>query len=201
MKKEIPLQTKICIAISDFLTGYWWAVILALVGGWYVFSSWIETKNGRAKWHAFLLKLPIVSELIMMINVGRFCSTLSTLLASGVPILVSMRIVKNLVSNVHMQKAVEEAQEFVKEGASMVTPLAKSGHFPPMVTHMIGLGEKAGEMEPMLKIVAENYESQVSADLNGLTSVLEPIMMVAMGVVVAFVVFSVVVPIMEMNTI
>ena len=83
----------------------------------------------------------------------------------------------------------------------MVTPLVKSGHFPPMVTHMIGLGEKSGEIEPMLRIVAENYENQVETNLNGLTAVLEPIMMVCMGGVVAFVVFSVVVPMMELNSV
>lgn len=201
MKRELPLQTKICIAISNFLTHYWWLVILGLVGGWYLFNRWIKTKGGEAKWHKILLKMPIAAELVIMINIGRFCSTLATLIASGVPILVSMRIVKNLVSNVHMRRAVEESQELIREGASMITPLVKSGYFPPMVTHMIGLGEKSGEIGPMLKIVAQNYEDQVESKLSGLTSTLEPIMMVGMGVVVAFVVFSVVVPIMELNTI
>ena len=201
MKRELPLQTKICIAISDFLINYWWLVILGAFGGFYLFFFWIKTKKGESRWHKILLKLPIVSKLIIMINIGRFCSTLATLLNSGVPILVSMRIVKNLIANVHMKQAVEEAQELIKEGGSMVTPLVKSGFFPPMVTHMIGLGEKSGEIEPMLQIVAENYENQVEANLSGLTSTLEPIMMVCMGVVVAFVVFSVIVPLMELNSI
>ncbi len=201
MKKELPLQTKICIAISDFLISYWWLVLSGLVGGWFLFFRWIKTKRGESHWHKLQLKLPIVAKLIIMINIGRFCSTLATLLNSGVPILVSMRIVKNLIANVHMKKAVEESQELIKEGGSMVTPLIKSGHFPPMVTHMIGLGEKSGEIEPMLQIVAESYEDQVESNLSGLTSTLEPIMMVCMGVVVAFVVFSVVVPMMELNTI
>ena len=201
MKKELPLQTKICIAISDFLISYWWLVILALVGGWYFFNQWVKTKNGEARWHRIVLKLPIVAELVIMINIGRFCSTLGTLLSAGVPILVSMRIVKNLITNVHMRKAVEEAQNLIKEGGSMVTPLVKSGHFPPMVTHMIGLGEKSGEIESMLQIVAKSYEDQVESNLSGLTSTLEPIMMVCMGVVVGLVVFSVVVPMMEINSI
>ena len=201
MKKELPLQTKICITISNFLINYWWLVILGLFGGWYLFSRWKKTKSGESHWHKILLKLPIVANLIIMINIGRFCSTLATLLHSGVPILVSLRIVKNLIANVHIKKAIEESQELIKEGGSMVPPLVKSGHFPPMVTHMIGLGEKSGEIESMLKIVAESYEDQVESNLSGLTSTLEPIMMVCMGVVVAFVVFSVVVPMMELNSI
>ena len=200
MKRELPLQTEICIAISEFLTSYWWLVLMGLVGGWYLFQRWVETESGRSRWHRVLLRLPIVSQLVIMINIGRFCSTLATLLSSGVPILTSMRIVKNLVSNVHMRKALEEAEMLIKEGASMVKPLVRSGYYPPMVTHMIGLGEKSGELEPMLNIVSENYEAQVETNLSGLTSTLEPIMMVCMGIVVAFVVFSVVVPIMELNT-
>lgn len=200
MKKELPMQTKICIWISAFLRDYWWAVIIAGVSGFFLLRKYIATKKGEARWHSLLLKLPIIGELITMINVGRFCSTLSTLLNSGVPILTSMKIVKNLIANVHMQHAVEMAKTNVAEGASMTGPLIKSGLFPAMVTHMITLGERSGEIEDMLQIVAENYEDQVEVKLNGLTSTLEPIMMVGMGIAVAFIVFSVVVPMMELNT-
>lgn len=199
-KMELPIQTKICVWISNFLINYWWMVIIGLVGGTYFFKKWIATESGKSKWDALLLKLPIVSELVTMINVSRFCSTLATLLQSGVPILASMRIVTNLISNVHMKKAVDESRVSISEGASITGPLIKSELFPPMVTHMIKLGEKSGELEPMLKIVAENYEDQVNSKLSGLTSILEPIMMVGMGLVVAFVVFSVVVPMMQMNS-
>lgn len=201
MNKALPLQTEICIWISNFLTNWWWAVIIGLILSWNMFKKWKQTEKGRSHWDRFLLKAPIVAEIVMMINVSRFCSTLATLLNSGVPILISMNIVKNLIGNVHMQKAVSESRDAVKEGASLAGPLIKSGLFPPMVTHMVRLGEKSGELEPMLEIVAENYEEQVDSKLSGLTSTLEPIMMVVMGLVVAFVVFSVVVPMMELNTI
>lgn len=200
-KRELPLQTKICVWISNTLLNYWWALIL---GGFLIFTlvnRYIKTEKGRAKWDTLVLKLPIVAEIVTMINVSRFCSTLATLLQSGVPILASMKIVSNLVSNVHMKKAVDEARVSISEGASITGPLVKSELFPPMVTHMIKLGEKSGELEPMLKIVSENYEDQVNTKLSGLTSVLEPIMMVGMGIVVAFILFSVVVPLMELNTI
>jgi general secretion pathway protein F len=135
-----------------------------------------------------------------MINISRFCSTLSTLLNSGVPILAAMKIVTNLIGNVHMASAVDDARVAVSEGASIVGPLIKSGHFPVMVTHMIKLGERSGELEPMLTIVAENYEDQVDAKLGGLTSIIEPIMMLGMGLAVGFIVFAVVMPMMELNS-
>jgi general secretion pathway protein F len=201
MKRELPLQTRMCIWISDFLHNYWWLLIIGTFATYTFLKKYIATEKGKSQFDALVLKLPVVSTLVTMINVSRFCSTLATLLQSGVPILASMRIVSNLVSNVHMRKAVEEARVSISEGASITAPLIKSQLFPPMVTHMIKLGEKAGELEPMLQIVSENYEDQVNTKLSGLTSILEPIMMICMGIVVAFIVFSVVVPLMELNTI
>jgi general secretion pathway protein F len=201
MKKTLPIQTRVCIWISDFLKSYWWAVIIAVFASYYLFKKYIKTEKGKSNWDRFLLKAPLVGQLTMMINVSRFCSTLATLLRSGVPILTSMQIVKNLISNVHMQKAVEESRVSIREGASMVTPLKKSMLFPSMVTHMISLGEKSGELEPMLNIVAKNYEDEVDNRLNGLTSTLEPIMMVGMGLAVAFIVFSIIAPMMELNSV
>ncbi|MBC7427085.1 MAG: type II secretion system inner membrane protein GspF [Bacteriovorax sp.] len=200
MKKELPMQTKICIWISNFLINYWWLVIIGAVAGWIGTKKYLATVNGRARFDAYILKAPVISEIVTMINVTRFCSTLATLLQSGVPILVSMKIVSNLISNVHMKRAIDESRQSVSEGASLTGPLIRSELFPPMVTHMIKLGEKSGELEPMLKIVAENYEDQVNAKLSGLTSTLEPIMMVLMGAVVAFIIFSVVVPLINMNS-
>jgi general secretion pathway protein F len=201
MKKELPLQTKLCIWISDFLQNYWWAVIGGMIAFGWLMNKYIQTKGGEAKWHSLLLKLPIVGILSKMINVSRFCSTLGTLLNSGVPILTAMNIVKNLVPNVHIKDAIEKARVSVSEGSSLTGPLIQSGHFPALVTHMIRLGERSGELEPMLKIVAENYEEQVESKISGLTSILEPIMMVALGLGVAFIVFAVVVPMMSLNSV
>lgn len=200
-KKELPLQTKISIWMSNFMVDYWMIIFPALIALYILFMYYIGTPKGKKVWHMVLLKTPIVGDLTMMINISRFSSSLSTLLNSGVPILTSMRIVKNLVANVHMQKAIEESRTSIAEGASITAPLIKSGLFPPMVTHMIKLGEKSGELEDMLGIVSENYSEQVETKLSGLTSFIEPIMMVFMGLAVAFIIFSVVVPIMELNNI
>ncbi len=201
MRRDLPLQTQICIWISNFLQNYWWAVIGGSFLGWIGFKAYISTPRGQSIWHRIVIKLPIAGEIVMMVNVSRFCSTLATLLNSGVPILTSLNIVKNIVGNVHMKNAIDSSRDNVQEGASMTAPLIKSGLFPPMVTHMIKLGENSGELEPMLKIVSENYEDQVDNKLNGITSILEPILLVGMGLAVAFIVFSVIVPIMELNTI
>ncbi len=200
-KMELPIQTKLSIALSNFLVSYWWLVIIGIIGGAYLFRRYINSTAGKSNWDSLILKLPIVGILTKMINVSRFCSTLATLLNSGVPILAALSIVKNLIPNVHMREAVEKARLSVSEGASLTGPLIASGHFPPLVTHMIRLGEKSGELEPMLKIVSENYEEQVESKIGGLTSILEPIMMVLMGCAVGFIVFSVVVPMMSMNSV
>lgn len=200
MKKDLPLPTKICLAISHFLQNYWWAVLIAIPIIFAMAKKYFSTQKGRSQWHRWQLKLPIFGNIIAMVNIGRFCSTLSTLLTSGVPILASLRIVRNLITNVHMQSAVEAAKDSVSEGASLATPLINSGFFPPLVTHMIKLGEKSGELEQMLKIVAENYEDQVNTKLDGLTSVLEPIMMILLGGAVAFIVGAVIVPIMDLTS-
>lgn len=199
-KMELPLVTKICVAISNIILGYWWMIILGFIGSYLLFKKWVATPKGKSTFDSLVLKLPVVSPLVTMINVSRFCSTLATLLNSGVPILAAMRIVANLISNTHMKKAVEESRTSISEGGSITTPLVKSELFPPMVTHMIKLGEKSGELEPMLKIVAENYEDQVNSKLSGLTSILEPIMIVGMGLMVGLVVFAVVLPMMQMNS-
>jgi general secretion pathway protein F len=110
MKKELPLITKICIGISNFLVGYWWLVILGIIFTIYATMKYINTAKGQSHWHAMQLKLPILGILVKMINVSRFCSTLGTLMNSGVPILTALTIVKNLIPNVHMKDAVEKGR-------------------------------------------------------------------------------------------
>jgi general secretion pathway protein F len=200
MKKELPFITQVCIWISNFLVNYWWLVIVGILGTIYLTHKYIHTAKGESQWHALQLKLPILGIMIKMINVSRFCSTLGTLMNSGVPILTALTIVKNLIPNVHMKDAVEKARISVSEGASLAQPLIQSGYFPALVTHMIKLGERSGELEPMLKIISENYEDQVQSRISGLTSILEPIMMICLGTAIGFIVFAVVIPMMNMNS-
>lgn len=201
MKMELPWPTKVCIGISNFLQAWWWTIPPTLFFIWWAFNKWKSTESGERRWHSITINLPLFGNIIRMVNVSRFASTLGTLLSSGVPILVSMKIVKNLVANVHMKDAIDESKEAVQEGKSMAAPLKASGYFPSMVTHMISLGEKSGELEEMLTIIAENYEDQVDGKISGLTATLEPLMIVFMGGAVFFIVFSVIMPMMKMNSI
>lgn len=200
-KIELPLPTKISIAISHFLQDYWWMLIVGFFLFQYLVRKYISRGRGQRNWHRIQLRIPTIGKLIKMINVSRFCSTLGTLMGAGVPILAALNIVKNLIPNVLMKDTVEKARVNVSEGASLSKPLMDSGHFPPLVTHMIELGEKSGELEPMLSIISDNYEEQVKGQLQNATALIGPIMTVILGGLVAFVVMSVILPMMKMNQI
>jgi general secretion pathway protein F len=201
MNKEIPPLTIALMTFSDLLVDWWMLLIIGVFIGFWVFKKYIETKKGKRQWDGLKLRMPLIGDLIRMIAITRFASTMSTLLGTGVPILTAMNIAKNLVGNSLIEEAVQQARENVTEGQSIAEPLKRSGQFPPMVLHMISIGEKTGELSEMLTNVSDTYEEQVSAKIDGLTSLLEPMMIIVMGAVVALIVFAVFVPLMEMSNI
>jgi general secretion pathway protein F len=198
-KKQLPLITEIVMAISNFMVNYWWFALMSIAGFVWLLNKYISSPSGERRYHKLILSLPVIGNLSKMINVSRFCSTLGTLLASGVPILAAMNIVKNLISNVWMRDAVEKARDSVSEGLTMTGPLIESGLYPSLVTHMIKLGESSGELENMLNIISNNYQEQVETQITGLTSIIEPIMIIFMALIVGVIVFSVILPMMELN--
>ena len=199
--QALPMPTQVLLNISDFLTGYWWLAILAIAGLSYGFYRWVKTPAGRRKWHQLMLSLPIFGRVNRLVAVSRFCRTMSTLLDSGVPILSAIAIVKTVVGNDIIAEAVGKVGENIREGQSIAGPLKASGQFPPMVTHMITIGEKTGELEPMLGKVADSYDQQVENTLRGLTSLLEPLLIVVLGGVVAFIAMSLILPMLNMSAI
>lgn len=199
MGADLPFITKVLIGSSEFVQTFWPLLILFAVGGTIGFNRWRRSKAGRPKWDSFVLTIPIFGALVRMLNIARFSRTLSTLLASGVPILSAMNIVRAVLTNATLATVVDDAREAVKEGHSIADPLKASGEFPPMVTHMVSVGEKSGQLESMLGNVADSYEIQVDSKITQLTSVLEPVMIVIMGVSVAFLVFAILLPLMQMN--
>ena len=201
MNKPLPLQTKVLMAISDFFVDYWYFVIISTILSIILFLKYIRTPNGKKKWDAFVLKTPVFGPLVRMLAVARFANSMSTLLAGGVPILTAMNIVKNIVGNTLIMDAITQARENVTEGQSIADPLKRSQQFPPLVIHMIAIGEKTGELPPMLQNVAVTYEEQVNAKIDGLTALLEPAMIVGMGLVVAVIVMSIFVPLLQLNNI
>ncbi len=201
MNKPIPPMTQVLLKFSDILVEWWFLFIGAAFLIVWLFRRTISSPKGRVKWDAFKLKVPIVGPLVRMIAVTRFSNTMSTLLSSGVPILTSMAIAKNLVDNIPIAKAIAEARENITEGQSIADPLRKSGEFPPMMIHMIAIGEKTGELPDMLENIAETYEEQINTKIEAMTSLLEPLMIIGMGGAVGFIVMSVFMPLMDMMNI
>jgi general secretion pathway protein F len=197
--QELPWNTKLMIAVSNVVGGYWWLLIILGVFGFLGFRWWKATPGGRAIYDRVILKLWVIGPLARMIAISRFSKTLATMLASGVPLLRALDIVKNILGNVLLTKVVEEAKESIKEGESIAAPLRRSGEFPPIVTHMIAVGERTGQLEPMLENVAASYDVETDMKIQRLTTLLEPLMILLMGGSVAFVVFSILLPILQMN--
>src|SRR5438270_1768732 len=200
MNVTLPWTTRILIAVSSFARDYWYTMVIALPALAYGLRRWLKTPRGRRSWDRAQLRMPVFGELIRMLAISRFAKTLATLLASGVQLLTAMEIVKNIVANTLLAEVIEKARDAIREGESIAAPLKRSGQFPPLVFHMIAIGEKSGQLEEMLQNVAKSYESQVEIRVAALTSLLEPVMIVVMGVGVAFIVFSILMPIMQLNT-
>lgn len=199
-KQALPPITKAVIAFSGFIRGYWWLIIIVVILLTILFFKWIATPKGRYKWDGFLLSLPYFGTLIRKVAVGRFANTFGTLLASGVPIITAMDIVKNVVANDVIKEAIETAKENVREGEGISKPLEKSEVFPPMVIHMVEVGEQTGELENMLNRVSMAYEKEVEASVNALTAMLEPIMILIMAVGVGFALIAVLMPLVDMTS-
>lgn len=199
--ETLPFITRALLGVSDFVTGYWWLFILLGAGAAYLFRRWLATAEGRFKFDGYMLQVPIFGRLNRLVAVSRCCRTMSTLLSSGVPILSAMGIVATVVNNKVIEKAVVEASKNVTEGESLAGPLKASGQFPPIVTHMIAIGERTGELESMLGKVADAYDAEVDNMVGALTSLLEPVLILAMGGIVAFVAIAIMLPMMNMSAI
>jgi len=199
-KVTLPWTTRALIGFSTTVHDWWWAFLLFFAAVVALLVRWRRTPTGRAAWDGWVLTAPIFGSLIRQIAIARFSRTLATLLKSGVPLLTSLDIVKNIVGNVRLQAVVEDSRVAIQEGESIAAPLKRSGEFPPLVYHMVAIGERTGQLEEMLTNVANAYEAQVDTKIGALTSLLEPLMIVGMGVVVAFIVFSILMPILQINT-
>jgi len=195
----LPLPTKILMGVSGFLTNYWWLGIIFVVAGIVGARKYISTPKGRMWFDGKKLTMPLFGNVNRMVAVSRFSRTLSTLLGSAVPLLTAIDIVSKVVDNVVLKETLEKTRDMVREGQGVADQLKKSPHFPPLVTHMIGIGEKTGELESMLERVADTYDGQVDNALSALTSLLEPLMILVMAGVVSFIVMSILLPILKLN--
>ncbi len=199
MKQELPLPTTILIRVSELFQRYWPVLLIAIIFCFLAARYYVRTDKGRCRYHKWLLRLPIVGPIVEKVAIARITRTLGTLLHNGVPLLSAMEIVRNLVNNVILQQAIEEARQEISEGASITTPLARGGVFPPSVIQMISVGEQSGNLEGMLFKVAETFDSEVESSVTTLTSLLGPFMILFLAFFVGFVVLAVLLPIFEMS--
>ncbi len=197
--KALPWNTQLLVIIADIAGGYWWIVLPALILTFLLLRRWMRRPKGKAVTDRIKLRLWLVGKLVRFIAVARFARTLSTMLASGVPVLTALDIVKRVLNNTVLEKVVEDARVAIREGESIAATLKKSGEFPSMMCHMVAVGERSGQLEAMLENVAGAYERDVANEVNKMTSILAPLMIVFMAVGVGFIVFSILMPIIEMG--
>ncbi len=199
MERALPLPTRVLIMASDTLREYWWLVAGFLFLIIIFIRLFLASETGTRFWDRMQLTLPGVGKLTRQIVLARFASTLGSLLNSGVPLITSLQIVSSIVNNSLIKDVLDNAMEQIQKGKSMSHALETSVWFPPVFIQMISVGEQSGQLEGMLEKIATSYEREVEAAILGMTSLIEPVMIAAMGAAVGFVVLSILLPIFEMN--
>lgn len=196
----LPWYTKLISDISKIFIEYWYIFAGGIVTSVLLFLNWKNSSEGRKSWDAISLKLPLFGEIVRMVAIARFTRTLATLLNGGVPMLNALDIVRNVVDNNSIALAIDDAKGNISEGESIAGPLKKSGHFPPLVVHMVNIGEKTGDLENMLTLVADAYDFQVKSKVDTITTILNPLMTLLIGVVIFVIIISVIVPMFELTS-
>lgn len=199
MKQVLPLPTTILIWFSDFMRSYWWAILIVIVAIILGIKEFIKRPKGRYIWDTLKLRLPVIGQINRKIALSRFGRTLGSLLQSGVPLITSLQIVRNIVNNVLIGDVIDEAMEDIQAGKSLNLALSRSIWFPPVFRQMVSVGEQSGDLEGMLHKVADAYERDVETRITGMTALIEPIMILFMAAIVGFIVISILLPIFEMN--
>jgi len=195
---EMPFFTRMLMGISDFTLSYWYIVLAAVTAFVVCFRIYAGTKGGKLFLSRLTLKIPYVGVLNLKVAASRFARTLSTMMSSGLSLFVALDITGKVVGNHYIQKGLGEVSEKVSQGSGMAEPLEEIGIFPPMVTHMVKVGESTGEMEQLLRNTAAYYDDEVETAVTQLTSVMEPLIILVLGVVVVIIVLAVFMPILSM---
>ncbi|HKA14108.1 MAG TPA: type II secretion system inner membrane protein GspF [Myxococcota bacterium] len=200
LNQPLPFYTRWIIAGSHFTRDFWWAIAGAAIALLFAFRSAIRTERGRAAWDRFKLRVPVLGRLVRMLAISRFARTLSTLLSGGLPITRALQTAAEVTANTVLATAIDAARTSITEGASVAAPLRASGEFPPMVTHMIEVGEQSGELESMLAKVSDTYEEQVETTVTRLTALLEPILILIMVGIVLVIILATLVPLLQITS-
>ena len=200
MKQQLPFITLALLWVVKFFSTLWWAILIVLGGIAYYVRRYVATPAGKAWLDSRMLRLPVFGSLIRMIAISRFTRTLGTLLQSGVPTLTALDIVRSVVGNTVLADAIQKARENVREGEPIADPLRRSRLFPPVVVQMVAVGEKSGELEKMLLKISDSFDRTVETRITALMSLLEPVIILVMGLVVGFIVIAILLPILQMST-
>jgi len=199
MHQTLPLPTMMLIGASQFLKSFWWLVLMILAGVIILAKQFKKTPRGNYIWDEIKIRAPILGPINIKMAMARFGRTLGSLLQSGVPLLSSLQIVRNIVNNAIIADVIDKAMDEIESGKSLANPLGQSRWIPPVVIQMIAVGEQSGELESMLNKIADIYEGEVESQIMAMTSMLEPVMILIMGVFVGFIVISILLPIFEMS--
>ncbi|MDX6584251.1 MAG: type pilus assembly protein PilC [Solirubrobacterales bacterium] len=196
---ELPTMTKLTVGISSLVTGSFYILIPAVVVGAYLFFRWKKSERGRRAWDRLKLRLPMkIGDVVQKVALARWSRTFSGSVSSGVPILQAIQISGQTAGNTVIEDAMDNVYDSVKKGGSIAKPLEEAAVFPPMVSHMVAVGEESGQLENMLGKIADFYDAEVEAKVKALTSMIEPIMICVVGVLVGFIVISMYLPIFSL---
>jgi general secretion pathway protein F len=199
LNRPLPFATRAVIGLSEFMLSYWWAVLAGIVLFSILARAVLRTESGRVRFDRVKLRLPVVGRTVRLIAISRFTRTLSTMLEGGLPIVRALDTAKHVANNAVLGAAIDAARDSVTEGQSLAQPLRASGEFPPIVIHMVEVGERSGDLESMLKKVADTYEEQVETSISRLMALLEPLLILLMVGVVLVIIMSVLVPLLSIT--
>ncbi len=191
---QLPFLTRVVVAASNFIGRFWWLIFIMVFATIFALRQYYATEQGRYQIDKLMLKMPAIGLLLRKIAVARFCRTLGTLLSSGVPILDSLDITARTAGNAVIEEAIFQVRKEVEQGKTIADPLAKTQQFPPMVCQMIGVGEQTGAMDTMLSKIADFYEDEVDAAVEGMMALIEPIIIAFLGVVIGVIVVAMYMP-------
>jgi general secretion pathway protein F len=200
LDQPLPVYTRAIIALSHLARDWWWAILAASVGIALLLRALVQTERGRLTFDRTRLRLPVVGRVVRLLAIARFTRTLATLLAGGLPIVRALDIAKHVANNRVLGAAVDAARDSLTEGSSLARPLRASGEFPPIVVHMVDVGEQSGELEGMLEKVADTYEEQVETTVTRLTALLEPFLILVMVGVVVLIIAATLVPLLQITS-
>jgi general secretion pathway protein F len=199
-KRDLPFITEFMIGTSQFIRDWWFLIVGGIIGVFVLWRFWVSRPEGRMRWDKIKMRLPLFGPLYVKMISTRFARTLGTMLQSGLTMMNSLDVVKSVLQNKVVEASMDDVKSGVRRGRDLTIPLRETGYFPPMLIHMVELGQRSGEIENMLIKVADTYDEDIEMTVDGIVSLLEPLMILVMGVFVGLLVLSILLPIFDISS-